>query len=75
MTNIGKNPKKNGYMYNRFTLLNSRNEHNIVNQLYTNKNYFLKKNGTIAYFLLAPHLLSMGLQRIGHNLTTEQQQQ
>ena len=36
------NLKKRGYMYtyNRFTLLYSRNEHNIVKQLYSNK----KKN-------------------------------
>ena len=29
-------------MYNWFTLLYSRNQHNIVNQLYSNKNFFKK---------------------------------
>ena len=28
------------YMYNRFTLLYNRSQHNIVNQLYSNKNFF-----------------------------------
>ena len=32
-----KNMKKNMYVYNRVTLLYSRNEYNIVNQLYFNK--------------------------------------
>ena len=32
-----KNMKNNVYMYNQITLRYSRNEHNIVNQLYTNK--------------------------------------
>ena len=40
MTHTGKNPKKNGYVYNWFTLLNSRNEHSTVSQLYSNKNHF-----------------------------------
>ena len=35
----GKNLKENGYvyMYNPITLLYSRNYHNLVNQLYSNK--------------------------------------
>ena len=32
-----KNMKKNMYVYNRVTLLYSRNKYNIVNQLYFNK--------------------------------------
>ena len=38
---MGKNLKKSGYMYvrNWFTSLYSWNEHNIVDQLYSNKNF------------------------------------
>ena len=38
---MGKEPKKSGdmYMYNWFTLLYTWNWHNIVNQLYSNKNF------------------------------------
>ena len=39
-----KNPKKRGYVYTYgwFTLLYSRNQHNTVKQLYTNKKIFFK---------------------------------
>ena len=39
MTYMGKeSKKKNSYTYKWFTLLYNRNQHNIVKQLYSNKN-------------------------------------
>ena len=47
ITYMGKEFKKNGYMYvyNGVTLLYSRNDHNIVNQLESNKTS--KKKNTL----------------------------
>ena len=42
INHIGKNMKKNIYMYNWITLLYS-GKHNIVNQLHLNKKFFLVK--------------------------------
>ena len=50
-----ENPKKRGYMYtySRLTLLYSRNQHNIVKQLYANKNKFkMKKENTSPYNII-----------------------
>ena len=44
VTQMGGNPEKRGYVYvdTDFTLLYSRNPHNIVEQLYANKNKKIK---------------------------------
>ena len=50
-----ENPKKRGYMYtySRLTSLFSRNQHNIVKQLYANKNKFkMKKENTSPYKII-----------------------
>ena len=46
VTQMGGNPEKRGYVYvdTDFTLLYSRNLHNIVKQLYSNKNIKIKLN-------------------------------
>ena len=36
-------------MYNWVTLLYSRNDHNIVNQLYFNENFYNEKNKSSTY--------------------------
>jgi len=44
------------YMYNSFTLFYTRNQHNIVNQLYTNKNFKKKKKKPIMALICPPKL-------------------
>ena len=49
MAYMGEKKKKTGYryMYDWFTLLYTWNEHSVVNQLYSNKNFLKKKERTI----------------------------